>query len=148
MKGLLTSVGLRNHTEAIAVGVFQHPEVVVRPVFLWVPGRPDPEQPPHLALLVGGVEVQVHPATLARGIERFERGTVRVGSIVIRCYEFDRMLAFWSEALGYEPREPAEDGWVVLRKPEGGGPNLSLERVAQPFDPHGRRGYRGHKPAT
>src|SRR5215203_146878 len=56
------------------------------------------------------------------GTERFERGTVRVGSIVIRCYEFDRMLAFWSEALGYEPREPAEDGWVVLRKPEGGGP--------------------------
>ena len=48
------------------------------------------------------------------------------------------MRAFWSEALGYEPREPAEDGWVVLCDPEGGGPNLSLERVAQPFDSPGK----------
>ena len=63
---------------------------------------------------------------------------MRVGSIVIRCHEFDRMVAFWSEALGYGPREPAEDGWVVLRDPGGGGPNLSLERVPRPFDPPGR----------
>ena len=36
---------------------------------------------------------------------------MRVGSIVIRCYEFDRMLAFWQEALHYVPRAPAEGGW-------------------------------------
>jgi hypothetical protein len=37
---------------------------------------------------------------------------MKIGSIVIRCYEFDKMLAFWQEALHYVPREPATDGWV------------------------------------
>ena len=60
-----------------------------------------------------------------------------IGSIVVRCFEFDRMLAFWQEALGYEPREPPTDGWVVLRDPEGRGPNLSLDRVPEPLDPPG-----------
>jgi catechol 2,3-dioxygenase-like lactoylglutathione lyase family enzyme len=55
---------------------------------------------------------------------------VRIGSIVIKCYEFDRMLAFWSAALHYVPREPPEGGWVVLRDPAGRGPNLSLDRVS------------------
>jgi hypothetical protein len=57
----------------------------------------------------------------------------KIGSIVIRCYGFDGMMAFWQEALGYAPREPAEDGWVVLRDPEGRGPNVSLERVSRPL---------------
>jgi len=39
---------------------------------------------------------------------------LRIGSIVVRCYEFDRMLAFWQEALHYVPRAPAKGGWVVL----------------------------------
>jgi len=46
------------------------------------------------------------------------------------CHEFDAMLAFWQAALHYEPREPARDGWVVLRDPSGRGPNMSLNRVA------------------
>jgi hypothetical protein len=59
---------------------------------------------------------------------------VKIGSIVVRCYWFDSMLAFWQEALGYEPREPPkEDGWVVLCDPEGRGPNLSLERIPEPL---------------
>jgi len=56
---------------------------------------------------------------------------MRIGSIVIACSEFDRMLAFWQEALHYTPREPASSGWVVLRDPAGGGPNISLNRVAK-----------------
>jgi catechol 2,3-dioxygenase-like lactoylglutathione lyase family enzyme len=60
-----------------------------------------------------------------------------IGSIVVRCYEFDRMLAFWQEALGYEPREPESDGWVVLRDPQGRGPNMSLDRVPEPLEPLG-----------
>jgi catechol 2,3-dioxygenase-like lactoylglutathione lyase family enzyme len=56
---------------------------------------------------------------------------VKIGSIVVRCYEFDKMLAFWQRALDYVPREPAKDGWVVLRDPEGRGPNLSLDRCPQ-----------------
>ena len=56
---------------------------------------------------------------------------MRIGSIVIMCYEFDRMLAFWSEALQYVPREPATDGWVVLRDPAGRAPHVSLNRVSK-----------------
>jgi catechol 2,3-dioxygenase-like lactoylglutathione lyase family enzyme len=54
---------------------------------------------------------------------------MKIGSIVINCNEFDRMLAFWRDALHYVPREPARNGWVVLRDPVGHGPNLSLNRV-------------------
>jgi catechol 2,3-dioxygenase-like lactoylglutathione lyase family enzyme len=54
---------------------------------------------------------------------------MKIGSIVIDCSEFDKMLAFWQEALHYVPREPAKDGWVVLRDPEGRSPNISLNQV-------------------
>jgi hypothetical protein len=57
---------------------------------------------------------------------------MRIGSIVIHCVEFDRMLAFWQEALSYVPREPARDGWVVLRDPTGQSPNISLNRTSKP----------------
>jgi catechol 2,3-dioxygenase-like lactoylglutathione lyase family enzyme len=52
---------------------------------------------------------------------------MRIGSIVIHCHEFDRMVAFWQNALHYVPREPAKDGWVVLCDPDRKGPNLSLQ---------------------
>jgi catechol 2,3-dioxygenase-like lactoylglutathione lyase family enzyme len=55
---------------------------------------------------------------------------MKIGSIVIRCDQFDKMLAFWQEALHYVPREPPSDGWAVLRDPEGKGPNVSLDQVA------------------
>jgi Glyoxalase-like domain len=54
---------------------------------------------------------------------------LRIGSIVIACCRFSEMLAFWQEALKYIPREPPDNGWVVLRDPEGRGPNISLNRV-------------------
>jgi catechol 2,3-dioxygenase-like lactoylglutathione lyase family enzyme len=56
---------------------------------------------------------------------------MKIGSIATRCYEFDKMLAFWREALHYIPREPAKNGRVVLRDPEGRGPNLSLDRYPE-----------------
>lgn len=56
---------------------------------------------------------------------------MKIGSIVIHCYEFDKMLEFWQQALRYVPREPATDDWVVLRDAEGKGPNLSLQRVPE-----------------
>jgi hypothetical protein len=67
-----------------------------------------------------------------------EEKKMKIGSLVVRCFEFDKMLAFWQEALHYVPREPAEDGWVVLRDPEGRGPNVSLERVPEPLEPIGK----------
>ena len=52
---------------------------------------------------------------------------MKIGSIVIHCHDFDRTVAFWQAALHYVPREPAKDGWVVLRDPEDKGPNLSFQ---------------------
>jgi hypothetical protein len=37
----------------------------------------------------------------------------------MHCSEFERTVAFWQDALHYVPREPARNGWVVLRDPEG-----------------------------
>src|SRR5215831_9991346 len=56
---------------------------------------------------------------------------MKIGSIVIRCYEFDKMSEFWQLALHYVPRAPAKGGWVVLRDPGGRGPNLSLDQVPE-----------------
>jgi hypothetical protein len=56
---------------------------------------------------------------------------VRVGSILFRCVRFDELVAFWQAALGYVPREPPQDGWVVLTDPTGKGPNISLDRVPE-----------------
>src|SRR5581483_10304167 len=64
--------------------------------------------------------------------EMTPRSQIAIGSIVVRCRRFDEMLAFWQAALGYAPREPPEDGWVVLADPTGIGPNISLDRVDQP----------------
>jgi len=64
---------------------------------------------------------------------------VKIGSIVIRCYEFEKMLAFWQAALHYVPARPAVDGWVILRDPAGKGPNLSLDQA--PEKRSGKRGW-------
>ena len=92
-----------------------------------------------------------HAARVANAGEAAARDTTRhllsgsmrrgitIGSIVIRCYEFDRMLAFWQEALHYIPKEPARGGWVILRDPEGLRPNVSLDQV--PEKRSGKRGW-------
>jgi hypothetical protein len=51
---------------------------------------------------------------------------MRIGSIVIHCHEFARMVTFWQN---YVPRRPAKDGWVFLGDPEGKGPNLSFQEI-------------------
>lgn len=54
---------------------------------------------------------------------------VKIGSIVVRCHEYDRMFAFWQEALHYEVRhQDPNGGFVILRDPSGKGPNVSLDR--------------------
>jgi hypothetical protein len=60
------------------------------------------------------------------------REQVWVGSIVVRCRRFDEMLVFWQAALGYVPKAPPQEGWVILTDPTGRGPNISLDRVEQP----------------
>jgi len=60
-----------------------------------------------------------------------EKSTVRIGSIVIDVDHFDRMLAFWQEALGYVPgraRTPGDD-FMILKDPRGIGPNVSIDAM-------------------
>ncbi len=50
---------------------------------------------------------------------------MKIGSIVVRCYEFEKMLAFWQQALHYVPRGPAKGrpraaGWFFLILKEEG----------------------------
>ena len=60
---------------------------------------------------------------------RAESNHVRVGSIVIRCYEYERMLAFWRAALRYEiEHSDPNGGFVILRDPHRRGPNISLDQ--------------------
>jgi hypothetical protein len=56
---------------------------------------------------------------------------IKIGFIVIASYEFDKMLAFWQEALHYIPSQPAKDGCVILCDPKGKLPNVSLDKVPQ-----------------
>jgi len=56
---------------------------------------------------------------------------MHIGSVVVDCNDFDTMSAFWAEALRYVPREPAEDGWVVLRDPDASNVNVSLQKVPE-----------------
>lgn len=68
-----------------------------------------------------------------RGSNR--KNKIWVGSIVIDCTDLPRMIAFWQEALDYVPRDsPGADG-IVLKDPQGRGPNLSLYRTPEgPLD--------------
>jgi catechol 2,3-dioxygenase-like lactoylglutathione lyase family enzyme len=53
---------------------------------------------------------------------------LKIGSIVIHCYEFEKMTEFWREALGYRYRDPPAADWAVLSDPSGQGPNLSFQK--------------------
>src|SRR5208283_636969 len=58
-----------------------------------------------------------------------------IGSIVIDCTDVSRMIEFWSEALHYVPREPPKPDGVILRDPQGRGPNLNMNLTSEgPLD--------------
>ena len=54
-----------------------------------------------------------------------------MGSIVMDCRDLPRMTAFWQQALHYVPRDLPEPDGVVLKDPEGRGPNLSLNLTSE-----------------
>lgn len=59
---------------------------------------------------------------------------MKIGSIVIHCHEFEKIMQFWMAALGYVPRSSRTEGWVVLQDPSGQGPNLSLQARDRPAE--------------
>ena len=60
-----------------------------------------------------------------------KQGPTWVGSIVMDCSNLPRMIGFWQEALHYVPRDPPDPDGVVLRDPQGIGPNVSLYRTSE-----------------
>lgn len=67
----------------------------------------------------------------ASAIGRKGSRALKVGSVVIDCNDFDAMFVFWREALGYVPREPPEEDFVVLRDPHGNNVNVSIAKVPE-----------------
>lgn len=67
--------------------------------------------------------------------------TVRVGSIVIRCFEWQRMRDFWLAALDYRVRyaAPPGDNFVIIEDPRRIGPNLSIDEA--PVRRSGKRSW-------
>ncbi|MBA3282589.1 MAG: VOC family protein [Acidimicrobiia bacterium] len=57
---------------------------------------------------------------------------LRVGTVVIGVEDVQRAAVFWGEALGYVPRDPLSDDWVVLVPADGAGPGLALGRSETP----------------
>jgi predicted enzyme related to lactoylglutathione lyase len=51
-----------------------------------------------------------------------------IGSIVIHCFEFEKMVNFWKEALNYNFREEPTEDWAIIADPNRKGPNLSFEK--------------------
>jgi catechol 2,3-dioxygenase-like lactoylglutathione lyase family enzyme len=58
----------------------------------------------------------------------------------MRCFEYDRMFAFWQAALGYEiEHTDPKGGFVILRDPHGRGPNISIDQ--SPVRRSGKRSW-------
>lgn len=67
---------------------------------------------------------------------------MKIGSIVIDCNDFDRMAAFWQDALHYVPKRPADHGWVILKDPSGSSPNVSVNQKTKPLKGSKKPGWR------
>jgi len=52
---------------------------------------------------------------------------LRVGSLVINAADVPAAAAFWADALGYQPREGAHEGWAMLTPADATGPNLAFD---------------------
>ncbi|WP_246250113.1 VOC family protein [Actinomadura litoris] len=69
---------------------------------------------------------------------RENRRMLSIGSVVLGVSDVPRAAAFWTQALGYVPREEMEDDWVVLVPAEGTGVQVSLGLSETPVQEHPR----------
>jgi len=64
---------------------------------------------------------------------------LRIGSIVLGVEDLARAIAFWSDAIGYELREPPEDDrWAILISPNAAGSQLALMKSDTAVQTHPR----------
>lgn len=54
---------------------------------------------------------------------------VTIGSIVINVSDVPRAAEFWAKALGYAPREDADENWAMVVAKGGTAPNVSFDRA-------------------
>lgn len=57
---------------------------------------------------------------------------MKVGSVVIDCNDFSRMVEFWKLALGYVPKIFEEDDWALLIDPTDEWVNVGIQKVPEP----------------
>jgi catechol 2,3-dioxygenase-like lactoylglutathione lyase family enzyme len=53
---------------------------------------------------------------------------VTIGTVVINVADVPRAAEFWAKALGYAPREGADEGWAMLLAEGATGSNLTFDR--------------------
>jgi predicted enzyme related to lactoylglutathione lyase len=61
-----------------------------------------------------------------------------LGTTVLGVDDFPRAKRFWMDALGYVPRDPGDDTFVVLVPASGAGPHLALDLSETPVQEHPR----------
>jgi hypothetical protein len=63
-----------------------------------------------------------------------------IGTTVIGVQDVARATAFWRAALGYVPRSPGDDTWIILDPPAGRGSaaSIALDRSETPVQEHPR----------
>jgi len=64
-------------------------------------------------------------------VSEVQQPSVKVGSVVIDCADFEKMMEFWQEALHYVPTRPPTEDWVILRDPDGKNVNVSLQKLPE-----------------
>ncbi|MFC4913510.1 VOC family protein [Actinomadura gamaensis] len=63
---------------------------------------------------------------------------LRIGSVVLGVSDVRRAAAFWTQALGYVPRDEVNDRFLVLVPSDGVGVQLALGRSESPVQDHPR----------
>jgi catechol 2,3-dioxygenase-like lactoylglutathione lyase family enzyme len=63
---------------------------------------------------------------------------IRLGTVVFGATDIDRAVAFWSAALGYEPRDfpDSENDFTILIPPSKVGTRVALQRADTPPEEH------------
>ncbi len=55
---------------------------------------------------------------------------LKIGSVVWGVQDVPRAVQFWTQALGYRPREEPDADWAVLVPTSGEGPQLAIKLVS------------------
>jgi catechol 2,3-dioxygenase-like lactoylglutathione lyase family enzyme len=64
---------------------------------------------------------------------------LKIGTVVLGVADVRRAVSFWSQALGYVPRDEVDDTWAVLIPADGRpGPGLSIALSETPVQEHPR----------